>query len=140
MREHLTADLERINNKYHMQSEPFNAFARMAYHGWKCDPATGYDDGRMAEELKIYVDSLDDTSHSVIKAKAISFVLDHMRFGFDEHDYFVCLYNWNRPRRNGTYPRNRTVEPDHSGKSPVPVRGGSANRDTDSRDFGKQHG
>ncbi len=51
MLEHLTADLERINNKYHMQSEPFNAFARMAYHGWECDPATGYDDGRMAEEL-----------------------------------------------------------------------------------------
>ena len=95
--EQLLRDVPYIEGKYHRKDEPFDPFRRMAYHGWDCDPRTGADDAEMAGALKGYVDSLTDENHAVVKAKAFAFVLDHMRFGFDEHDYFVCLYNWNRP-------------------------------------------
>ncbi len=105
MLEQLLVDRPYLENKYHKTTEPFNAFARMAYHGWEGDPATGLDDREMAETLKAYVDALPDTAHPVIKAKAFAFVLDHMRIGVDPHDYFVLLYNWNRPLNGVTVSR-----------------------------------
>ncbi len=86
-----------IENKYHKTAEPFNPFNRMAYHGWECDPATGYDDEQMHNALRTFRASLPDSEPALIKAKAFAFVLDHMRFAIDEHDYFPCFYNWNRP-------------------------------------------
>jgi len=97
MLDKLKLDLPFINNKYHKTDEPFNPFARMAHHGWECDPSTGFADAEMKEALKSYIGVLTDTDRSVIKAKAFAFVLDHMRFTIDEHDYFPCIYNWNRP-------------------------------------------
>ena len=97
MNETLKKDLAFIENKYHKTNEPFNSFNRMGYHGWECDPATGLDDTEMAEALEEYLSGLTDTDHAVIKAKAFAFVLDHMRFEINEHDYFPCLYNWSRP-------------------------------------------
>ena len=49
---------------------------------------------------KNIVDALPDTeaqARMVIKAKAFAFVLDNMRIGINEHDYFPILWNWNRP-------------------------------------------
>ena len=64
MLEQLLVDRPYLENKYHKTTEPFNAFARMAYHGWEGDPATGLDDREMAETLKAYVDTfLYDVKH-----------------------------------------------------------------------------
>ncbi len=93
----LKCDRPFIENKYHKTSEPFNPFSRMTYHGWDCDASTGLDDAEMKSALEAYVSSLTDTEHAVIKAKAFAYVLDHMRFTVDAHDFFPCLYNWNRP-------------------------------------------
>ena len=93
----LRDDIPFIENKYHCTDKPFDPFRRMAYHGWECDPATGLDDGEMSAGLAEYLSGLSDREHAVIKAKAFAYVLDHMRFTVDEHDYFPCLYNWNRP-------------------------------------------
>ena len=30
-----------IEEKYHKKDEPFNAYNRMAYHGWDCPENTG---------------------------------------------------------------------------------------------------
>ena len=97
MLENLKLDRPFIENKYHKTTEPFNSFARMTYHGWECDPATGYDDEQMKEALAAYIPTIPEASHAIIKAKAFAFVLDHMRFTVDEHDWFPCFYNWNRP-------------------------------------------
>ena len=99
MLERLKKDLPFLQNKYHDTAAPFNAFHRMAYHGWPGDPATGYDDSEMEAGLTAFVDSLPEEPHAVTKARAFAYVLDHMRIGIDEHDYFPLLYNWNRPLR-----------------------------------------
>ena len=105
MLDDLKNDLEFIKNKYHKTSEPFDPFRRMAYHGWECDPSTGFDDAEMSAGLDSYLSGLADTDHAVIKAKAFAYVLDHMRFAVDGHDYFPCLYNWNRPLNSLTINR-----------------------------------
>ena len=101
----LLCDIEYIKGKYHKTDEPFNSFRRMNYHGWECDSSTGLDDAEMSSALGEYVDSLNDTSHAVIKAKAFAFVLDHMRISINPHDYFPVLYNWNRPLNKYTVNR-----------------------------------
>ncbi len=93
----LKNDLPFIAGKYHKTDEPFDFFSRMKYHGWEGDPSTGLDDAAMHDALAAYVDSLTDAEHAVVKAKAFAFVLDHMRIGVNEHDWFPLLYNWNRP-------------------------------------------
>ena len=92
----LNQDRPHLENKYHRTDEPFNAFNRMAYHGWECDPETGMDDAEMAENLSRMAEELKGQPHPVAKAKAFAFVLDHMRIDVHEHDYFVGLYNWGR--------------------------------------------
>ena len=52
MLERLKKDLPFLQNKYHNSAEPFNAFHRMAYHGWPGDPDTGYDDEEMDAFLR----------------------------------------------------------------------------------------
>lgn len=97
----LFCDLPFLREKYHKASEPFDPFQRMAYHGWPADPATGYDDAEMnagLNELKKQMPQ--DAPHAVLKARSFAYVLDHMRIGFSEHDYFPLLYNWNRPLRS----------------------------------------
>ena len=97
MLEQLKKDLPYLENKYHRTDKPFDAFSRMAYHGWECPEDSGLDDAGMHDALEKYVDALPDTDHAVIKAKAFAFVLDNMRIGINEHDYFPVLWNWNRP-------------------------------------------
>ena len=97
MLERLKKDLPFLQNKYHNSAEPFNAFHRMAYHGWPGDPETGYDDDEMDAGLNMLLASLPEEPHPVTKARVFAYVLDHMRIGIDEHDFFPLLYNWNRP-------------------------------------------
>lgn len=99
MLEELKKDLSFLKNKYHDTAAPFDPFFRMAYHGWPGDASTGFDDAEMEAGLKEYIAALPDTAHVIIKAKAFAYILDHMRIGIDEHDYFPLLYNWNRPLR-----------------------------------------
>lgn len=100
MLENLKRDIPYIENKYHKTSEPFNPFNRMQYHGWDCDGETGLDDAEMQIALADYINTLTETDRAVIKAKAFAFVLDNMRISINEHDFFPCLYNWNRPLNN----------------------------------------
>ena len=37
-------DKDKIANKYHKQGEPFDAYRRMAYHGYDFDETTGKSD------------------------------------------------------------------------------------------------
>lgn len=97
MLEQLKKDLPFLEGKYHKIDKPFNAFCRMGYHGWDCPDDNGLDDTAMRAALEKYTDSLPDTDHAMIKAKAFAFVLDNMRIGINEHDYFPVLWNWNRP-------------------------------------------
>lgn len=97
MTEKFKTDRPFIEGKYHKTTEPFDPFSRMSYHGWDADKTTGLDDGEMRAALGSFLSSLTDTNHAVIKAKAFAFVLDHMRFSINEHDYFPCFWNWSRP-------------------------------------------
>ena len=40
----LKKDLPYLENKYHRTDRPFDAFSRMAYHGWECPEDSGLDD------------------------------------------------------------------------------------------------
>ena len=44
MLEQLKKDLPYLENKYHRTDKPFDAFSRMAYHGWECPEDSGLDD------------------------------------------------------------------------------------------------
>ncbi|MBE6572544.1 MAG: hypothetical protein E7656_09890 [Ruminococcaceae bacterium] len=92
----LLADRETIENKYHLQSEPFDHFNRMYYHGYDYDPTTGMDDDELKQKLAEYAKTIEHLSHPVIKAKLFEFVLDNTRIDVNEHDYFIGLYSWGR--------------------------------------------
>ena len=85
-----------IENKYHRTDEPFDGFDRMAYHGYEYDPSTGMTDEEIHAGLAVLVSGLEGQSHSVMKAKAVEYVLDHTRIDVNEHDYFPGLYSWGR--------------------------------------------
>lgn len=85
-----------IENKYHRTDEPFDGFDRMAYHGYEYDPSTGMNDEEIHAGLAVLVSGLEGQSHSVMKAKAVEYVLDHTRIDVNEHDYFPGLYSWGR--------------------------------------------
>ena len=48
-------DRKFIENKYHKTDEPFNPYARMAYHGYDYDKSTGLEDEEIRDGLaKLY--------------------------------------------------------------------------------------
>ena len=73
----------------------------------------------MNHALRDYLSSINDCSRAVIKAKAFAFVLEHMRFTIDEHDWFPCFYNWNRPINFFTVDRWKAEI--YGENSPIPV-------------------
>lgn len=93
------ADTDRnfIQNKYHIQTEPFNPFTRFAYHGTMCDYTEGLDDSEMQSELAKLFGKYNGCDHAFIKAKAFEYVLDNAKIAFHPCDWFPCLYNWGRP-------------------------------------------
>ncbi len=89
-------DRNYLENKYHKTDEPFNSFARMAYHGYEYDSSTGLDDDSIRAGLEALTNSLDGEARPIIKARAIEYVLDNTRIDVNEHDWFVGIYSWNR--------------------------------------------
>jgi hypothetical protein len=49
-------DYDFIQNKYHLQSEPFNPMSRFCYHGIECDYSEGLGDDEMRRENRILHD------------------------------------------------------------------------------------
>ena len=93
---HFDLDREWIENKYHRVDEPFDPYNRMGYHGHPCDPTTGLTDEEMLAALADLKEKFAALPHALQKARALEFVLDHARIDINEHDYFPCLFNWNR--------------------------------------------
>ena len=89
-------DRAHIENKYHLQAEPFDGLKRMAYHGYPYDETTGLSDEAIREGLAALTASMEGQPHALIKARAVAYVLDHTRIDVNEHDYFVGLWSWNR--------------------------------------------
>ena len=90
------ADRPIIETKYHWPDQPFNAYKRMAYHGYEYDPSTGKTDEEITEMLLALDAQIKDLPHPVAKAKAVQLVLENTRIDLNEHDYFVGIYSWNR--------------------------------------------
>lgn len=113
---HFEEDRPFIENKFHKTDEPFNAYRRMAYHGWECDPATGLDDKGIIEGLKAFEKEIENLPHPVAKAKAVEWVLENTRIDVNEHDYFIAFYTWNREIQKITC--NKWYEQVFNGKIP----------------------
>ncbi len=93
----LHSDMHYLENKYHDTTKPFDAYNRMAYHGYEYDASTGLDDIEMKKGLAALCEKYRGLSHPVIKARLFEYVLDNARIDVNEHDWFVGFYNWGRP-------------------------------------------
>lgn len=93
-----TFELDRcfIEEKYHKKSEPFNAYRRMAYHGWDCPENTGLSVDDIKKGLVDVVKQYESKAHDIQKARAVEYVLENTRIDINEHDYFPLIYTWNR--------------------------------------------
>ena len=91
-----------IERKYHNPDEPFNAYARMAYHGYDYDESTGLSDEEIKDGLKIVDIENEGVAHPIAKAKAVKYVLENTRIDINEHDWFVGFYSVNRLAGNIT--------------------------------------
>lgn len=93
-----TFDIDRITieSKYHNPSEEFNAYDRMAYHGYDYDETTGLSDEEIDKGLSDLSETLEGLPHPIYKAKLVEYVLENTRIDINEHDFFVGMYSWNR--------------------------------------------
>lgn len=89
-------DREYIENKYHKASEPFDAFKRMAYHGYDFDETTGLTDAEINEGLDRLCERNKALPHPIARAEAIRYVLENTRIDVNAHDIFVGFYSVNR--------------------------------------------
>lgn len=89
-------DRKYIENKYHKTDEPFDAYNRMAYHGYDYAENTGKTDDEIRSGLKKLQSETKHLPHPVAKAKAIKYVLENTRIDVNEHDWFVGFYSVNR--------------------------------------------
>ena len=89
-------DREHIENKYHLTNEPFDGFKRMAYHGYTYDASTGLSDEEIREGLRRLTAAMEGQPHALIKAAAVSYVLENSPIDVNEHDYFVGFWAWGR--------------------------------------------
>ena len=86
-----------IERKYHNPDAPFNSYLRWNYHGYAYDASTGMDDDEMQAGLRALKEEIQNQPHPIQKAKLFAYVLDHARIDVNEHDYFIGIWNWNRP-------------------------------------------
>ncbi len=89
-------DRKFIENKYHKTDEPFNPYARMAYHGYDYDNSTGLEDEEIKDGLAKLYEQTRDFPHPVAKAYAVKYVLENTKIGINEHDFFVGFWSVNR--------------------------------------------
>ncbi len=90
------ADRYFIERKYHNPDEPFNPYARMAYHGYDFDASTGLEDGEIREGLEALTAKNAELPHPVQKAFAVKYVLDNTKIDVNEHDFFVGFWSVGR--------------------------------------------
>ena len=89
-------DRKFIENKYHKTDEPFNPYARMAYHGYDYDNGTGLEDEKIKEGLSRLYEKIKALPHPVAKAYAFKYVLENTKIDINEHDFFVGFWSVNR--------------------------------------------
>lgn len=89
-------DRKFIENKYHKTDEPFNPYARMAYHGYDYDNGTGLEDEEIKEGLSRLYEKIKALPHPVAKAYAFKYVLENTKIDINEHDFFVGFWSVNR--------------------------------------------
>lgn len=89
-------DRDTIENKYHKAGEPFDAYNRMAYHGYDFDETTGMSDEEILNGLGKLSAEICDLPHPVQKAKCMKYVLDNTRIDVNSSDFFVGFYSVNR--------------------------------------------
>ena len=89
-------DRSTIENKYHKVNEPFNAYRRMAYHGYDFDESTGMSDDEIVAGLDELDGKVGNLPHPVAKARLMKYVLDNTRIDVNESDFFVGFYSVNR--------------------------------------------
>lgn len=89
-------DRKFIENKYHKKGEPFNPYARMAYHGYDFDESTGLSDEEIRKGLLKLYNSVKELPSPVAKAKAVEYVLKNTKIDINEHDWFVGFWSVNR--------------------------------------------
>lgn len=85
-----------LENKYHKISEPFNPYARMAYHGYDFDKSTGIEDVEIKKGLTELYEEIKALPHPVAKAKAVEYVLENTKIDINEHDWFVGFWSVGR--------------------------------------------
>ena len=85
-----------IENKYHKTDEPFNPYARMAYHGYDFDKSTGLEDEEIKDGLSKLYEEIKNLPHPVAKAHAVRYVLENTKIDINEHDLFIGLWSVNR--------------------------------------------
>lgn len=89
-------DRKFIGNKYHKTDEPFNPYARMAYHGYDYDNSTGLEDEEIRDGLAGLYKKAKALPHPVAKAYAVRYVLENTKIDINEHDFFVGFWSVNR--------------------------------------------
>lgn len=89
-------DKDKIANKYHKQGEPFDAYRRMAYHGYDFDETTGKSDEEILAGLRALKEKISALPHPVQKARAVEYVLDNTKTDVNGQDYFPGVYSLNR--------------------------------------------
>ena len=89
-------DRDKIANKYHKQGEPFDAYRRMAYHGYDFDETTGKSDEEILAGLRALKEKISALPHPVQKARAVEYVLDNTKTDVNGQDYFPGVYSLNR--------------------------------------------
>ncbi len=85
-----------IESKFHKADEPFNAYKRMAYHGYEFDSSTGLEDAEIREGLALIASENSNVPHPIAKARAVKYVLDNTKIDVNEHDLFVGFWSVNR--------------------------------------------
>ena len=89
-------DRKFIENKYQKTDEPFNPYARMAYHGYDYDNSTGLEDEEIKEGLSRLSEKIKTLPHPIAKAYAVKYVLENTKIDINEHDFFVGFWSVNR--------------------------------------------
>ncbi len=89
-------DRSYIENKFHKADEPFDAYNRMAYHGYDFDESTGETDDEIRAGLEALAAENEGVAHPIAKARAVKYVLDHTRIDVNEHDIFVGFWSVDR--------------------------------------------
>lgn len=89
-------DLRYIQNKYNDVSGRHDNGKRFQCCDRTYDLTTGLDAAAMEAGLRSYVQSLPDTNHAMLKAKAFAYVLAHTPINVSPCDYFVGIHSMNR--------------------------------------------